>query len=52
MKLERLLAQKEKDKQVAEALAKFAAMQSNLKNALRHAEASGSSEANSKLVAH
>jgi len=51
MKLERLLAQKEKDKQVAEALAKFAAMQSNLKNALRHAETPSSSTTNNKLAA-
>ncbi len=35
MKLERLLAQKEKDKEVAEALAKFAEMQTNLKNSLK-----------------
>lgn len=32
MRLERIRAQQEKDKQVAEALAKFAAMQTELRN--------------------
>lgn len=38
MRLERLLAQKEKDRQVAEAMAKFAAMKSNLKKSLKTAD--------------